>query len=206
MARRSEGATHANATIPRFELADRVASGGTPAHICDNTPNSQCVAQDATLHVWNTCNTDIAAATSWSMSNYNSVAPPAHFVLDPAAGCFGPPVDEDVTIQLINSASTHAFAWGQCRTGATYGGSEASHNRWCDPEDLYWNTAYSSAYPTVANKRYIACHELGHMLGLRHSVESGSVSCMKIAQFSPPVLPTATTTSSHDRGEIASHY
>lgn len=96
------------------------------------------------------------------------------------------------------------IAWTQCASGASYGGSESNGTRWCVPQEFRWNTAYNYTQTTNAHRNYVACHELGHTLGLRHR-SSGS-TCMRVATISPVWIPPYTTTSQHDRDEIDAHY
>jgi hypothetical protein len=71
-------------------------------------------------------------------------------------------------------------------------------------------SAGSSARPTTTDfdtqggRRRIACHELGHTVGLRHwnQYHSGAGSCM----FTPPVNATTEGLSQHDRDHINAYY
>jgi predicted Zn-dependent protease len=83
---------------------------------------------------------------------------------------------------------------GTCGDEATYGGSDP--DRWCRPQDIQLNTHYS---PSASAKKSIACHELGHTLGLRHSVQVG-VSCMRDGEW------TQQGYSPHDSTMLAGQY
>lgn len=140
----------------------------------------------------------------WAMANYNSVADP--IVMTEL------PVGEDPEVQVLTTTSAvQALAWTRCQgppgaAGMTYGGSDAAHTRWCSPQLVYYNLTYAAShFPTDNNKRYIACHELGHTIGLRHTNES-SGTCMLRATITPKYVPTNTTTSGHDRSNIAFMY
>jgi len=89
-----------------------------------------------------------------------------------------------------------------------YGGSDSTHTRWCRPQRLYYNTYYEAGYfPDPNPKRYIACHELGHTIGLRHPRAGETlVTCMRSASIEPKYVPTYITTSDHDRPLIAANY
>jgi hypothetical protein len=60
---------------------------------------------------------------------------------------------------------------------------------------VYYNLTYHDGYfPTDNAKRYIACHELGQTLGLRHTT---AASCMKRAprHVRHPAVPTTSRRS-----------
>ena len=177
--------------------------GSSYDHNCDTTIYAQCVAPDAYETVSIVASAAITAQVRWAMANYNSVAPPVQMVeFYPF-----PPNYSDVLVSATTSPN-YALAWTQCNSGATYGGSDASHTRWCTPQKLVYNLSYeASHFPTDNAKRYIACHELGHTVGLRHPLSSEpQVTCMRNAGISPKYVPTYTTTSTTERAQIASHY
>ncbi len=169
------------------------ASAGTPAHPCDTTIYSQCVAEVNTVPI------------EWGLSLSQAHKDAINFVIsyyDANTAIYpylsGLPADRVTTVLDTNAGRNGAWAWGQCAAGATYGGSDPY--RWCRPSRLYWNTYYeASNYPTTTNKRAVACHEVGHLGGLRHSTNS-SGSCMYIAPS------TVTNPDSHDRSMLAAYY
>jgi len=83
--------------------------------------------------------------------------------------------DYDVRI-LDDYYNTGLFAWVNCPSWATEGG--VNPDRWCYGQ--YLKRDLSS--PTTTNSgRYVACHELGHTVGLRHELNDlHSDSCMRI--------------------------
>ncbi len=119
-----------------------------------------------------------------------------------------PAIDRDVEVLAESYPSINALAWTQCDSVATYGGSDASHTRWCRPQRLVYNTYFEAGYfPTDNAKRYIACHELGHTIGLRHpAAGETTVTCMTSATMSPKYVPTYTTTSSVERSQVYAYY
>lgn len=81
------------------------------------------------------------------------------------------------------------YAWGQCAPvgiAVTWGGSDASHTRWCYPQYIYWNTwsVAASEVNSTIRYNYIGCHEVGHTVGLRHRT---AVTCM----WPSPAPPSA---------------
>lgn len=175
---------------------------------CDNTSSSQCVADNATHTVSIYVTGSYATQVQWAMANYTSVAPP----ISMSESYPLPPNYADVQVSSVTSP-IHALAWGQCAaapgsSGVTYGGSDAAHTRWCRPQYIKYNLTYAAGYfPTDNAKRYIACHELGHTVGLRHPGSGETtVTCMKSATITPKYVPTYTTTSAIERTQVAAYY
>ena len=164
---------------------------------CDTTPSSQCVANNASHTVYFEYATSaLRDATLWAMTNYNNVAPPIDM-----AEVFPPATDRDVTVRGDYVGYTGWWAATMCATNASYGGAESPlpGTRWCRPQILQFNRTYeASKYPTTTNKRAVACHELGHTVGLQHT--TSTTSCMRSGN------QTVTTTNSHDRAHIADYY
>ncbi|MBI2763133.1 MAG: matrixin family metalloprotease [Chloroflexi bacterium] len=57
---------------------------------------------------------------------------------------------------------------------------------------------YTAAYDTVAERDYLACHEFGHTLGLRHSGDAAS--CLF------PNSATSGVLTSNEIVELNAHY
>ncbi len=68
------------------------------------------------------------------------------------------------------------FAWVNCPDGATRSGADPLEG--CFNQTLKYNLAYTfdDTFYTSEGRKYMACHELGHTVGLRHT--SSSSSCM----------------------------
>lgn len=66
--------------------------------------------------------------------------------------------------------------WAVCPSGASQGGSHP--DRWCIGQDVYYNLNATSYIEDAGSRAHLACHELGHTVGLRHSSDSGS--CMTV--------------------------
>jgi hypothetical protein len=97
-----------------------------------------------------------------------------------------------------SSPSTGIVGWVECKPGVTTSGSHP--NQRCSYENLWFNTVYLDT--TNGDSNYlaaIACHEMGHTVGLRHSADTAS--CLQ----NPPIAYQWYPTS-HDRGELAARY
>ena len=62
-----------------------------------------------------------------------------------------------------------AAAWVHCPSDAPQG-PNVRGDRWCRHQELYFNLnpRYGIFFDDEASRRHVACHELGHTLGLRH--------------------------------------
>ena len=176
-------------------FGSNTTSESWPAHICDGTDKSQCVA-DGTFHavyIYSGLG-DKAAAIRSAISYYAANT-------DSAVAEY--PLFSDVNVQAGAFPSIKALAWTQCSSAATYGGADP--NRWCKPQQLIWNTSFeSSHFSTLAKKEYIACHELGHTVGLRHT--SRTATCMRVATIEPNVVPGTDVLDTHDKAEVNAQY
>lgn len=84
--------------------------------------------------------------------------------------------DYDVRIIDIADFPNGYFGWVDCPSGAQTGGTDP--NRWCYGQKLWLNYTYSGSFSTTYGKRALACHELGHTVGLRHPTSSNLTTCM----------------------------
>ncbi len=189
------------AFAPAFAAASNFGGPKDSTAHCDGNLSSQCVAENYTHRVWYDASltTAYANAMNYAISDYSSVT--AMSIITE-----GLSNTNDVRVYRANYGANNAWAWGACQDPPSYAGSRPAdghshgHN-WCKPQLLHWNLYYESNYSTQAQKEAIACHELGHTVGLRHSSES--TSCMK----NPPTTGgVARTTTTHDRGQVNAHY
>ena len=103
----------------------------------------------------------------------------------------------DVIVSDGNFGSNGWWGYTFCPSTATTGGTNP--NVWCRGQVLRYNTTYRTvAFSTPLQRAYMACHELGHTVGLRHTTDSGS--CMY------PDLVTTGVLTGHDIAHINSKY
>ena len=82
----------------------------------------------------------------------------------------------DVMVMDGYYGTSEYAGWTQCTDGAAYGGS--GRYRWCQPQLIMYNLSRTGYFFNGGSRRrMIACHELGHTLGLQHT--SATASCME---------------------------
>lgn len=77
--------------------------------------------------------------------------------------------------------------------------------KWCKAQEFVWNSAYDYLINSDSNKQMVACHELGHTLGLRHRSQ-GVQSCMVPSSIDPEYINPWTNADSHDQGQLDTRY
>ena len=75
----------------------------------------------------------------------------------------------DVIVYATDYGANGAAGWTYCPPGAPQGVNGHGH-RWCRHQELHFNLnpQYAAFFADDASRDAIACHELGHTLGLRH--------------------------------------
>jgi len=170
---------------------------------CDTSSASQCVANSS---VHTTCIVSASGthttAFELAIDHYNTVAPLLVYEEPPPCGDLW-----DVHLWDSNQGLNGIIAYTRCATGAQYGGSESNGTRWCAPQVIVWNTAYNNLLTTGNKRQYVACHELGHTLGLRHWLPGEpNATCMRPATVDPVFIPATFVTSADDRADIDAYY
>jgi hypothetical protein len=168
--------------------------------VCDTSLSSQCVADNGS-HLWYPVGLDASTDGAMSWVDLN--------VFDPIADV------QMVKTTAFSAADLQVYdagygyngfrAWVVCQAGATYGGSGPA-GRWCRPQQISFNNAlpgYPSEFDTDTKRRFVACHEVGHSLGLQHSTETSS--CMRDVPLGYTGT-RATGLTTHDIGHLNAWY
>jgi matrixin len=170
-------------------FGSNTAAGGTPAHSCDTSHSSQCIANNGNHAVF-----DFNLNAGWHTAVNNAIV--VHY--DPVTDVSAAWTTNSSTADAYGNHGSYGvngqWGWTLCSGSATYGGSDP--DRWCKYQWMTFNDSYAQ---TPTQKDAIACHELGHTLGLRHSNES-SASCMIKDQR------TWWALSDHDRTRLNQQY
>lgn len=174
-------------TATASNFGSNVPAYQTSPHPCDDTLLSQCIANNG-YHVY--CFGSVAAniktATRSVMAN---VYEPLLYVSTAEFACSEPGLDLRIS---EGRYSYPVWGWTACASGAAYGGSDPY--RWCKPQELRWNRSTAGSWDSLSGRAYVACHEVGHSLGLRHSGDSSS--CLY------PNRITTSTLTAHDRAML----
>lgn len=161
---------------------------------CNDAISSQCVAEDRWHYINYSSGLDAiyVSAMNYASSLYD-------------IGISGYPSDMVVYWNVAygssndvraadTSASNGYYAWTRCSSTPNSTGDNGTSRdgfdlKWCKPQLVYFNTQYSHSTDDL---KAIACHELGHTMGLRHKGQtSGTTSCMRespkyYANLTPP--------------------
>lgn len=172
-------------------FGSNTASYDSPAHACDWDAASQCIANNGT-HLWypDTLTANLLAATR-NASDY-VYDPLPDIIADEWSSSEG----VDVIVMDAFTNLPNVVAWTECATGTTVLGTDP--NAYCRPQWLRYDLSDGWAYDTIGERNSIACQEMGHTLGLRHS--SSTSSCMYTYRTTQAGLVQ------HDKDELAAHY
>lgn len=171
-------------------FGSNTAAYQSPAHRCDTDAASQCIANDGS-HSWYpmAVTANLLAATRTASATYDAVTDVSTFERSSSSNI-------DVIVMDDFTGLANIVAWTQCKVGAATGGTDP--HAYCVPQLLRYDLADTLDYDSVGERSSIACQEMGHTLGLRHS--SSTSSCMYTFRTTQAGLVQ------HDRDELNLHY
>jgi hypothetical protein len=114
----------------------------------------------------------------------------------------------DVIVYAADYGENGAAGWVYCPPDAPQG-INAQGDRWCRNQELYYNLnpRYGAFFGDDASRDHLACHEMGHTLGLRHwgnppdSEGPPAATCMNADTPNGPL-----DLHDFDRDHIAAYY
>ncbi len=111
--------------------------------------------------------------------------------------------DPDVRAMDSNYVGINFYGWVDCPDIATVGSrwvqEIGSWERTCQPQDLRFNGEFEADFNLLAERRALACHELGHTVGLLHDTNTGS--CLQQDTLAHEVTTYSTEDVNHINGE-----
>ncbi|MFE7456088.1 matrixin family metalloprotease [Streptomyces sp. NPDC057554] len=104
----------------------------------------------------------------------------------------------DVLVTDYNYGANGVAGWVECLPGSATSGNHPFKR--CDRQKLRLNGSYPADYRDAHSRRSVACHEIGHTVGLRHRETEGS--CMSVK----PPSKVSPITSLHDDAHINAYH
>lgn len=164
-----------------------------PPPYCDNLQTSECIANSGVHYVY---------FYYVEANQYNDTINRMDNVYDPVVGVVmhvqsSQQSSTDVIVMDGYYGTSEYAGWTQCTDGAAHGGS--GRWEWCQPQLIMYNLSQTDYFSTQQRRRMIACHEMGHTLGLQHRQDEPTTCMHKLANKS-------TTIPQHDIGHLEYMY
>lgn len=173
---------HFGSTVPAGTPTNNVSLGNDYIHPMDD---------------WNLATMD--AAVNWSMAN---VFDPTDLLMWDTTGAW------DTRLHEGDWGNNGVVGWHVCPPGATQGG--AHPDRWCADGAIYFNDGgYPWYFDTRNERRSIACHEIGHAVGLRHTNDGHAPASCMVTDSSDNLMPNFANRvglSSTDNSHLNANY
>jgi predicted Zn-dependent protease len=176
---------------------------------CDATVDSQCVANNYVhgVNFSSTLTGEWTDALEETIAYYNDNSELVVWGSAPYT------TTNDVRAATVVTANG-LWGWTRCVSTPTQTGTLlatpppfAIDTKWCIPQLIYFNDQYEGYYNTLNRKTAVACHELGHTMGLRHR-STTPVACMRSTPINRSPEPDLVYPSpgGHDLNHLNAFY
>ncbi|MGH2455560.1 MAG: hypothetical protein ACRDHD_04815 [Candidatus Limnocylindria bacterium] len=163
-------------TAARPALANALNFG---SEACNSTIDSQCVAKTGSL-VWYPSGVNASIVADFQWVDTNKYDPIAYVQMIKTTS----PSSADTWIYDDNYGLNGIRAFTRCSLTASYG--TRNGETWCEPQIIGFNNGqYPGEYNNYYERRFVACHEIAHILGLHHPSPPNSSCITDIALASP---------------------
>lgn len=167
-------------------------------HWCTrNDPDSGCTADDANHFVYFEADVPSAVRQAFTQSLAQDYTIPGELTSQVTSNR----AQADVIVKWKNVPGRVPWAYTTCAKNATYGGS--GWNRWCKPQlvvlDSQDQAFADDCFASDNCRDWVACHELGHTLGLLHNRRT--TSCLSKVK-----IPGVTHLDAHDIEHLVDCY
>lgn len=134
---------------------------------CDENDTSQCVAKKGFVDYWfvnfSVANFETWAGQIWTNQYTNHSENDGSVTVTAASGQSG--AEAILYDNLVSSSGNHAWTWCPDSSEKVLVGQ---NKRYCEPQKITFNTKFAQYFDQENEAKAYACHEMGHVFGLRH--------------------------------------